>query len=550
MEPTVLSSPFGHTQWEAEQPFPLGFEILDSGDEAVLCQSGQTGLDFRKGDQSETVQQSEKEKVFVDKPVELENLINASTFSCGNLQLLEGHTISQTRMQDLSCTEKTEGLDEIGDFTLSWLFSPDLVDVIGKTSACKELTLTQDSPLESSDVLISQAEQMSLNIPLSSFKISESNSESHTSDQFLLVDFSNDNSCLPQRSSGELNPQGVTEELVDLPREEPAGLPPAQSRKTLSPETRHKGLFPDQVTDLPITSHTTLQGLSETCLPHNHTSQLQECFEGSVPLLDLEVPDFDSSVSLCPVGFASVCPGAPLDLSAKESEVAQATVIGNLPSEQQSENDSLALCLSEQPSILTLPLAQDACIQEDLTSESNSSENISEDLMEVCPEEKRQGHVTMALDLNLTVEEAHDDESWDLKPQEGVQNGSVVSPTDEQAEEERLTHTNQLEDSDCHEVASLDFSVQDINASPETGWTSEQDVVTTSLSKMVVDDSLPVVSAVNTREEDVSPLKAVFDALDQDGDGFVRIEEFMEFAAAYGADQVRCLVLLCYGFFF
>ncbi|XP_071398593.1 rab11 family-interacting protein 3 [Centroberyx affinis] len=58
---------------------------------------------------------------------------------------------------------------------------------------------------------------------------------------------------------------------------------------------------------------------------------------------------------------------------------------------------------------------------------------------------------------------------------------------------------------------------------------------------MVVADSMPMVSDVNTREEDVSPLKAVFDALDQDGDGFVRIEEFMEFAAAYGADQVKDL---------
>ncbi|KAM6897675.1 rab11 family-interacting protein 3 isoform 2-T2 [Xenentodon cancila] len=547
MEPTVLSGPLGHTQWESEQPFPLGFQILDSDNDGVLCQSGQTGLDFRKSDQGETIQQSEEEKVFVDGPDKLENLINASTFSCGDLQFFGGHAaISQTSLhsahtQELSCTEKTEGHDEISDCTLSWLFSPDLADVIGKTSACKELTLTQDSPLEGSDVLISQVEQMSLSMT-SSYTIPEDNTDSRTSDQFLLVDLPNENSCLTQTSPGELNAQGVTEELVDLPQEEQTGLPPLQSNETLSPETSHKSLFPDQVTDLPITSHSTPQGLSETCLQPNHINKLQECFEGSVPLLDLEVPDFDNGVSLCPVGIAEVCACNSLDLSTKEPGLAQGTVIGSLRSEQQSETESLALGLSDEPSFLTLPLTEDASIQGDLSTESNSVENISKDLMEpeVCFEAKNHGHETMALDLNLTVEEAHNDESWDLKPQEGMQNGSTISPTGGQTEESP-TNTKQLEDSDYHEVASLDFSVQDVNTSPETGWTSEQDVVTISLSKMVVDDSLPMVSAENMREEDVSPLKAVFDALDQDGDGFVRIEEFMEFAAAYGADQVKDL---------
>ncbi|KAK5850708.1 hypothetical protein PBY51_001562 [Eleginops maclovinus] len=148
----------------------------------------------------------------------------------------------------------------------------------------------------------------------------------------------------------------------------------------------------------------------------------------------------------------------------------------------------------------------------------------------------------MALDLCLTAEEVHDEDIWDLKPQEDVQIGSVSDTTTKEKEEEKFTDTNQLEGSDCHDVASFDFSVQDLhNSSPEDGWTSEQTVETLSLPKMVGGDSLPIVSAVSTREEDVSPLKAVFDALDQDGDGFVRIEEFMEFAAAYGADQVKDL---------
>ncbi|XP_070783318.1 rab11 family-interacting protein 3 isoform X1 [Enoplosus armatus] len=418
MEPTVLSGPLGHTQWESEEPFPLGFHTLDSDNGGVLCpnMSGQTGLDFRNGDQDPTSQQSEEENVFQDKPVEFDNLINISNFSCGDLQF-EGDqsTISRASLhsahiEELSLTENTEGPDETSDCTLSWLFSPTLADVVGKTSE-----LTQEDPLESSNALSSQAELISLSVPVSPSKISETN----TGDPFLLVDLlSNEHSCLPTESSGEFNPHGVSEELVNLSQEEQAGPPHSQSRETLSPETGDKGLFPDQVTDLPVTCSTTLQGLPESCLSHNHVSTPLDCFEGSVPLLDLEVPD--------------------------------SAVIRNVTLKQQGENDSF-----------------------------------SKDLMEdaIYSEAKHQGNEAMALDLCLTADEVHDEETWDLKPQE-----------------------------DCHEVASFDFSVP-----------------------------LPMVSAVNTREEDVSPLKAVFDALDQDGDGFVRIEEFMEFAAAYGADQVKDL---------
>lgn len=39
-------------------------------------------------------------------------------------------------------------------------------------------------------------------------------------------------------------------------------------------------------------------------------------------------------------------------------------------------------------------------------------------------------------------------------------------------------------------------------------------------------------------EEEEPRLRPVFDALDRDGDGFVRVEEFVQFATAYGAEQV------------
>ncbi|XP_068439254.1 rab11 family-interacting protein 3 isoform X2 [Clinocottus analis] len=556
MEQTVLSGPLGLTQWEPEHAFPLGFHPLDSDNGGELCpnKGGQTGLDFRIDNQDQTLQPSEKENLYPDMPVELDDLIHISDFSGGGLPFEEDQfnnsnaPLHGTFHID-SFTEKPP--DELSDCTLSWLFSPKLTDVVGKSSTHEELKLTQEAPLETSNALSSQAELISLSPPASPSKISDRHSDTNTGDPYLLVDLLSDGlSGLPPESSGELNPQGVSEELVDLSQgEEGEGA----GRETLSLETGDKGLFPDQVTDLPLNWSSTSQGLPENCLPPNKVHKPPECLEGSVPLLDLEVPDCDSSLSLCPASpTAGICTGVTLVLSTEESgvELAGATVNRSVTSEQHGENDSFALRSSAEPSSaepssLTVPLAEDVFIQEgDRTTETCSVENVSTDLMEdnICSESKNQENQAMALDLGLTADEVHDEETWDVKPRVGVQIGRVPDPTAERREEDRLADSNQLGGTDCHEVASFNFSVQDLHTtSPDAGWTSEQTVEAITVSKMVVDDSLPMVSALNRREEDVSPLKAVFDALDQDGDGFVRIEEFMEFAAAYGADQVKDL---------
>ncbi|XP_029934079.1 rab11 family-interacting protein 3 isoform X1 [Myripristis murdjan] len=559
MEPTVLSGPLGHSEWESDQPFPHGFHTLDSNKGGMFHpnKSGQTGLDFTNVEQDDMCQHSKEEEVFQDNILNLDDLFKTSSYSYGDSALqLQGDrstnsegALKSTHLEELSSTDKIEGLDDISDCALSWLFSPSLTGLIGENSACEEVNLTQDAPVEDTSVVGGHGELITLSEPSSPLKISERTSETSTEASFLLVDLISSEqlpSCLVPESSGEVSLQGVGEEQVLLSLGEDGGLPPAQGGETLSPETGDKGFFLEPVANLPIASNTTPQGLPDSCLPHNHISTPPEFLEGSVPLLDLEVPDCDSNLSLCPTSPASLISiGVPLDSPTQESQEEHilATAIENQTSEHQSEDDSFVLSLSTEPSSLAVTQDGDAFVQDDFPCSSNSAQNGSEDLMDgkICSEAKNQGDEAMALHPCLITDELHNEETWDVKPLEGVQNESVPNLQTEEVHGERVTSSAQLPESDCDKVASLDFPVQELSSSPEPGWTSEQTVETVSLSKMVVADSMPMVSTVNTREEDVSPLKAVFDALDQDGDGFVRIEEFMEFAAAYGADQVKDL---------
>lgn len=539
MESTVLSGPLGHTQWETDQPFPLGFHTLgtDNGGVPFTNTTGQAGFqDFRNGDPDKTPQQSE-DIVYKDKPVDLDSLIDISDFPFGDLELVGDQSLSQlsvssSHIVDLSLTETNEGSNELSDCTLPWSLSPKHVDVAGITSASEDLGLTLKDPLENSDASCGEPTLIRLNAPVSPSETTEN----VTVDPFLLVDLlSNETSHVP---SGEITPQGVSKELLTLSQEEQAGLPLSQTWEILSPETGDKGLYSSQVTDLPGTCSSSRQGLSDNSLLLNHFSTPLEISKGVVSLLDLEIPDCDRSLSPCPLSVGSASQPSIEESEVKHLEGDSVTC----QTSEQGENESCAVALSVEPSPLT---GKDDLTLGASTNECHPAKNDFKELMEdnTCSEARGQGNVAMALDLCLTTDEVCHEETWDLKVQEGIQSEGVPDLTTERSEGESLADANKSE-SDCHEVASLDFSVQHLDSSaPEAGWTREQ-AVTISLSKMVADDSLPMVSAGSTREEDVSPLKAVFDALDQDSDGFVRIEEFMEFAAAYGADQVRYSVEL------
>ncbi|XP_077594499.1 rab11 family-interacting protein 3-like [Stigmatopora nigra] len=455
MEATVVSSPLGHPQ-----TFPLGFLTLDSNKGGMLCpnnSSSQTGLRF--GDSSLTTPQSE-----MDAPVELDKLLYLSDYPCGDLFF-----------EDRQCaaSETSPSSDrnvEPDDFTLSWLFSPNLTDVVGANFVFEEA---------SNNVLNGQSELM-----IDGGLQSKQNSESNLTDLLIPIDLlPEDQTTVASESHGSEGPLYLS----------------GEGRVTWSHETGDKGLFPDRVTT--VNSSSTPLGPSENSLPlHNRTP------EGS--LLDLEdLSDLDKSLLLCPENPQ----GADLDLN-QDSNVEDVCLSEFRTSEQPDEIESSLVILSG-----TSPLAEDDLVRGALSSECSSDDLIQSTLP---PAVEHPASESMSLDCHLTHDRI-------IKTKELPEEAVSDVATDQKEEEQS---------------PSPDFNILELNhCNEDSRWTSEQDVDTLSLSKMMEDDSLPILSVVNPSQKDESPLKTVFDALDQDGDGFVRIEEFVEFAAAYGADQVKDL---------
>ncbi|XP_055006197.1 rab11 family-interacting protein 3 isoform X1 [Boleophthalmus pectinirostris] len=485
MEPALLSGPLGHTQWETEQPFPLGFHSLDSDNGSVLCQnkSGQTGLDI--SDQDHTFKSLGDEVLLQNNVPHLDSLINITELSGGNFKFeRDSQSNSQAlpqRTEELSCSENGEPSEEVSDSTLSWLFSPGLFEVSGKGTSFDQSSQPQEPTDENSHAPSYGANTQTVSV-LSC--LAENTDISKTLDSVLLVDFFSDEHLSSRDES-------VTKEATGL------SLP----QDALSPDIGDKGLYPDQVTDLPLTSTFTTQSLPENCLLLDHTSTLEDCFQRSVPLLDIEVPLCDNSL----------CPASPVSPSLLSIEQIGSTVTANQG--YVSELEQLVEISSDDADNVKDDTRQDDAYQKEEIKDAN------------VPCEIKNQDSTMALDLCPSTDEVHNEEHPDTLQTDPLTTESAPEPNED---------SNHLEMSDI-----LDFSAQD--SSVEAEWTNKQTVEALCLSKMVGDDSVPVVPTVITSEEDFSPLKAVFDALDQDGDGFVRIEEFMEFAVAYGADQVKDL---------
>ncbi|XP_035988019.1 rab11 family-interacting protein 3 [Fundulus heteroclitus] len=410
MEPTVVSGPLGLAPWEPEQPFPLGFQTVgpDGGGALGPNKAGHASLDFRKGEQ--------------EQPAEPPGALGG---------LLAGQpAISQANayLQGLTFKDTFDGLDELSDSALSWLFSPALTEAMGKPPGPAPPAGSSNGPGVQGD------------LPSSPSSISRRSSGPGEEEPFLLVDLSDGPPGLAQAGGGE-----------------PADPPPSPSRTASSPETRETR---DQVTCAAVTR----------CAA-----------EQSPPESRLSTPGLDC--------------GAPLVLL--DSPVPDGVAPADVPIAPSQDNGSLAL----GPWRLTVEEEEDACLHDGPAGDPPGGGSV--DLMEnqncsVAKTESSQRE--MALDLCPAAEDVRDEDSWDSEEQEAVKGG-----------EERPTDPNPP-------------------GEPDSGGRSPQAPLSGVGGQ-----------AVDTRPEDASPLKAVFDALDQDGDGFVRIEEFMAFAAAYGADQVKDL---------
>lgn len=548
-----MSSPLGHSEWESEHTHSHGF-LLNSEKGPVLpqTQNGQTGLDFQRDHQD--VLSLSLEEILQENAFNLDSLFRTSSYS--GETILRKETDQSNNFQGdhkttapdiLTLPDKTEGQEDSSDGLIS-----EPLPLSNSTDLLEDKATCEEAPGNDSELVSSLGKLITISDSLTPLKVSDRTVDTNTEPSLLLVDLLSSELSLGQPPSGEVDPHGVSGELLLPSLYEDRGLPPLLGGETVTAETQDKGLSQELVTDLATVSNSSPEGLPESCLSHDAEPadghrETWEALEGPVPLLDSEVPECDTSLSLCLINSAILTsPGASSDSHAEGSELELkfATPALTVFSEHQGEGDSLLLQSSTpltEPSLPKSVSDEDALVFAELPTGSRS-EHASQDLMDgfLC-DVKHEEDKEMALDHSLNTE-LYCKETSDLQPPTGVQVEHVSSSQTEQSDRERLSDLVQFGHQDCHKTDDLDFPGQELNgSSPEPGRTSEQTLETLSLSKMVVSDSMAVVPMMDPREENVSSLKAVFDALDQDGDGFVRIEEFLEFAAAYGADQVKNL---------
>ncbi|KAJ8364161.1 hypothetical protein SKAU_G00129920 [Synaphobranchus kaupii] len=582
MEQILLSSPGVHADWELDQKPSLGFLVLDPDKVSTLPKGGKENLeprlDFRET--GKEVVPLSLDEILQENALNLDNLFRNSRYSsvdkimswnerseCPVLQW-ENHSfppLQFTQSEPADVPNFQISSNEQIDFRVS----PSVQIVAGSltadtdNSSFREQDLQNKAPMELMKLHSSPGEHLSLNDAPPPVQVFARNEESSKTDfspleQLLCAEpassssSSSSFSCVPLPNGA--SPQGVSEEPSLLSRHEESSLNQSQGVETLSCETEDKGLFLEPVRDPLTVSNAIPEGSSESHLSSpSHTcgstdysqtldvqegSELVQCGAGAHLNGGRSVEDHALHTS------EEGCLSSRADDTEQNVPVDTPTLSASL--EQCCEGDSSLPGLRRQ---LTEPKAATSCPDGDaahqggLLSRQGSDGGISLDLMEehLFPGSTQQGrHVELTGNSRPTADAMHGKEAPYPNPPESTLQESLpgLELNGRSGEAEAEFDLDEVyRRRDCPEDLAQELD----DLSSGNLWTTKEAVEGLSLSEVGASNSLPMGGSVSEGDEDLSSLKAVFNALDQDGDGFVRIEEFMQFATAYGAEQVKDL---------
>uniref|UniRef100_A0A8C9W407 RAB11 family interacting protein 3 (class II) n=1 Tax=Scleropages formosus TaxID=113540 RepID=A0A8C9W407_SCLFO len=559
MEQVLLSSPGGRSEWDLEQKPSLGFLLLDPGEGAALSKGSEggsdSGLDFGEADKE--LVSFNLDKILQGNALDLNQLFQSSGYS-GVDQILSWDTGSTCPMlqwgdgssqeQDFQHKEAVEAA-HFPTVPREHTFSNSFLDDVD-FSGSLDLN-TKDVSLQELDVLQSElVEPMDVRDIFD--KLTDDGDAPASSESPALVqtlDCKWEDSPLADTSPGQVSSSGTSPSSgassLGVGKESDLVLV-SQGGETVSCETRDKGLACPLLED-ELTQGNSIQEGSPKSSP-GHSAALtgcgkpQELLESSFLLpgtvsLDTGLTVCESQASECACSSTAV----PAD---EQGSSPDAVPIGFSVECREDEDVSSPLTdlLSTEPLHTDPPVEGDASCVAELLPSPGPGCNVSGDLMAASTVQslaKFEVNESPVLEFTLSVESMCDlepDKDSEV-PQGNIPAEPPAVKLDDSFVELDVTQHVVCETQECGDRLDQAWYA----ASTGSLRSGEQMVEGLSLPEVGASATLPVRSGTSPSEEDLSPLKAVFDALDQDGDGFVRIEEFVQFATVYGAEQVKDL---------
>ncbi|KAK6481862.1 rab11 family-interacting protein 3-like isoform X1 [Huso huso] len=529
MEQVLLSSPGGHSDWELEQ---------NMGD--ILKESPESGLDFIQG---------EKELV---------------SLKFG--EMLQDNALN---LEDFFRHSRYPSVDQI----LSWDKGPDCPVLqwerhskqdpdINHAGQVALISFHDKSTVFSSDTPSLQSEISSLNcekgLPLNTALQSQVDISLHSG----------------------INLLDINTELSFISQDE--GFTFSSHEETLLSETTDKCSFQEPVMDL-LGMSNKIQG-SPSSPSHPLTSVLESFQDSPVHTRAMEPTSHEQNQT----SFLSLLDPAlhhtgQVDSSPVEQEAPKPVDLGQdgfLPPHQEDwaqggsnrkaglQPQALETAVSSETQSAELSSGQELLYCDQMHDQQDCGENVLQGLAHCEPgldqnllsQEKVHGNVDF--NQNLSLDQLHDEQGLcpdavhgktvlDQRLSQNILLESTVldqnSVLDVMREKEVLDPDLSQDVVHCDQPILdqylLDVSEQESSPSLLQTNVRSLECVSALPGQLLAEGALTAGGSLAVGEEavELSPLRAVFDVLDQDQDGFVRMEEFVQFATVYGAEQVKDL---------